>query len=177
MNAWSRLLWLGLRSSAESRQVRRSVPRCKPPLLATIVIALAVGVAGCFDRATPGSAAPYGGVQDYLSYANSDNLGPFPYYSPADWLWYPEPFGYYQNYGWYPYFRDGGDHDCDDGFCAGRRRPSPFGHPPPAPTASARFALAQHSGAALGAAHGPLGGLHSGFGMHSLGGFHGGGHR
>lgn len=111
-----------------------------------------------------------------MSYANTDDLGPLPYYSPIDWLWYPEPFGIYQNYGWYPYFRGDGDHNCDDGYCGGRRRPNPLGHPPPAPTSPMRFEMAEHGGASPGEEHAFMGGFHDGFGgMHDFGGFHGGG--
>ncbi len=121
---------------------------------------------------------PYGGVADYLSYANTGDFGPFPFYSPIDWLWYPEPYGIYQNYGWNPYLWGG--RDCDDGRCGGRRQPRPFGYPPPAPTSAARFEMAAHDGDALGAIHGLSGGFHDGMGgMGHFGGFHdgGGGHR
>lgn len=171
MDGRLRLMQSGPRTSEiSSRPVWKNQDRRR--LLITIIASLSLAaLAGCFNRTQPAGPVPYGNVADYMSYANTDDFGPLPYYSPIDWLWYPEPFGIYQDYGWYPYYLGYGDRDCDDGYCGGgRRRPNPLGHPPPPPTSPLRFEMADHSGASLGEEHAFMGGFHGGFG-----GFHGGG--
>jgi hypothetical protein len=123
--------------------------RSGPAIVA--IVALAIIVQGCATRRDRsqelGSAGDYLAEGQYDRYAYGRN--PYdPYligYDPYWAWWYPAPIYYYS--------RGDGDHDCDDGNCAGRVGEQGGQHKPSLGTGATQPGNASHAMAVAGIPH------------------------